>query len=86
MTYQRAKDDHGRTCYELRNEETLVAVVYDLRSARVFAAALELLARAEEALSYVKLFGQLSLGANSAKKVAHKLHLTICKANGEECA
>ena len=85
MPYNRAKDSDGLTFFEVTDKNgRVVANVFTLKHARLFAMAPDLLERAEEALAYVKLFGQVSLGRKTSTVVAQKLQAAITVAKGEE--
>ena len=70
-------DDAGRKYFQIFRDKTVVARVYDAELAAIFANAEELLSSAQDALCYVNLFGQLSVGKSSAEKVAEKLDRAI---------
>ena len=76
-------DDAGRKYFQIIRDKSVIARVYDAELAAIFAHAEELLSSAEDALCYVNLFGQLSVGRSSAEKVAEKLDRAISLAKGK---
>ena len=61
MHSTKTKNSEGVTVYEIWDGQRRIGSVFDPRYARLFAASDDLLECAQEALSYVNLFGQISL-------------------------
>ena len=72
--------NYGNTRYELQNDRRRVAIVDDIETAQLFAAAPELLARAEDALTVLI---ELLLDEGMEHTAVDHLARAIAKAKGE---
>ena len=84
MHSKKTKNDDGVTVYQIWDGSRLVGSVFSAHHARLFTAAPQLLEHAEEALSYVNLFGQISMAPSTSKNVATNLTRVIAEARAPE--